>query len=206
MTKYILLLAAALMLLTSCRPYSLVNSETYDNADLRSYSTFRIIAPADTARLPKGMEMHTYNDIASAVRQQMTERGYREDPASPLLVNLGITVIRRIDSAPSLPPGYTPYAGPSYTGCYPVFIYPRRNYWAAVGPDREVAGGIYKEGVLTIDLVNIDRNTPLYTASVATITTTEDSGQSRFRDHAAISEAARTLFSNFPVAPTPALR
>lgn len=201
MTKYLLLIAASMMFFTSCRPYSLVNSETYDNADLKAYSTFRIIAPDDTARLPKGMEMNTYCDIAAAIREQMFERGYREDPSSPLLINLGVTVTRHIDSAPALPPGYTVHAGPSYTGCYPVFMYPRRNYWSADYADDEVIGGIYKEGVLTIDLVNTVSNTPLYTASVATITTTEDTDQPRFRDHAAISEAARTLFSHFPVTP-----
>ncbi len=57
------------------------------------------------------MEMVTYYNIAAAIREQMDERGFTEDPASPLLINIGITVHREIDTEPALPPGYVPYAG-----------------------------------------------------------------------------------------------
>lgn len=196
MKKYLSILAAALVLLTSCSPFSLVNSETYNNADLSNYSTFRIVTPADGNSLPPGMQMVTYYNIAAAIREQMIERGFTEDPSSPLLINIGITVHREIATEPALPPGYSPYAGPYYNGYYPYFIYPRVNYWANYYANARVITGMYKEGVLTMDMVNIDKKLPLYSASVATIL---ENGQSQFRDLKGIDEAVQTLFSRFPV-------
>lgn len=196
MKKYLSILAAALVLLTSCSPFSLVNSETYNNADLSNYSTFRIVTPADGNSLPPGMQMVTYYNIAAAIREQMIERGFTEDPASPLLINIGLTVHREIETEPALPPGYSPYAGPYYNGFYPYFIYPRVNYWANYYANAQVITGIYKEGVLTMDMVNIDKKLPLYSASVATIL---ENGQSQFRNLKGIAEAVQTLFSRFPV-------
>lgn len=203
MKKYLSILAAALVLLTSCSPFSLVNSETYNNADLSNYSTFRIVTPADGNSLPPGMQMVTYYNIAAAIREQMIERGFAEDPASPLLINIGLTVHREIETEPALPPGYSPYAGPYYNGFYPYFIYPRVNYWANYYANAQVITGIYKEGVLTMDMVNIDKKLPLYSASVATIL---ENGQSQFRNLKGIAEAVQTLFSRFPVPLEPQYR
>lgn len=188
---FILLMA----LLSSCSPFSLVNSETYNNADLASYKTFRIVTPAD-GNLPPGMEMVTYYNIAAAIREQMLERGFTEDTNSPLLINIGLTIHRRIETEPALPPGYTPYAGPYYNGLYPYFVYPRYNYWANYYANAQIITGMYKEGVLTMDMVNIKDKLPLFSASVATIL---ENGDSQFRNLQGIAEAVGTLFSRFPV-------
>ena len=72
-----------LLLLGACSPFTLVNSEVYNNADLAEYKTFRIVTP-DMGKLPPGMEMATYYNIAAAIRQEMVMRGYTESPTSPL--------------------------------------------------------------------------------------------------------------------------
>ena len=197
--KKMLSLAALVMALVmaGCSPFALVNSETYNNADLADYHTFRIVTP-DEGRLPPGMAMVTYYNIAAAIREQMLERGFTEDPSSPMLINIGITIHREIQTEPALPPGYTPYAGPYYNGYYPFFIYPRNVYWSSYDANARVITGIYKEGVLTMDIVNIDRKLPLYSASVATII---NNGQAQFRNLKGIAEAVQTLFSEFPVKP-----
>lgn len=197
--KKMLSLAALVMALVmaGCSPFALVNSETYNNADLADYHTFRIVTP-DEGRLPLGMAMVTYYNIAAAIREQMLERGFTEDPSSPMLINIGITIHREIQTEPALPPGYAPYAGPYYNGYYPFFIYPRNVYWSSYYANARVITGIYKEGVLTMDIVNIDRKLPLYSASVATII---NNGQAQFRNLKGIAEAVQTLFSEFPVKP-----
>ena len=197
--KKMLSLAALVMALVmaGCSPFALVNSETYNNADLADYHTFRIVTP-DEGRLPPGMAMVTYYNIAAAIREQMLERGFTEDPSSPMLINIGITIHREIQTEPALPPGYTPYAGPYYNGYYPFFIYPRNVYWSSYYANARVITGIYKEGVLTMDIVNIDRKLPLYSAWVATII---NNGQAQFRNLKGIAEAVQTLFSEFPVKP-----
>ena len=53
------------LMLVSCSPFALVNSETYNNAVLSDYKTFRIVTPAD-GQMPPGMESVTYYNIAAA--------------------------------------------------------------------------------------------------------------------------------------------
>lgn len=204
--KLLICLATVAAGLSACSPFTLVNSETYNNADLADYKTFRIVTP-DDGQLPPGMEMVTYYNIAAAIREQMVERGYTEDASSPLLINFAVTVHREIDTAPAYPygpygpngpmgPGFGPGPGP-WGGFYPSFIYPRYYYW---NPNAQVITGIYKEGVLTVDMVNIQEKLPLFSASVATII---DNGLGQYRNLQEIAEAVQTLFSRFPVAPLP---
>lgn len=193
-------------LLSSCSPFTLVNSETYNNADLASYRTFHIITP-DEGRMIPGMQSVTYYNIAAAIREQMVERGYTEDPNSPLLINIGITVHREIATEPVMPPAvapaYPPYPGPYFNGYYPYFMYPRGYYWNSYYANAKVITGIYKEGVLTMDMVNIDTKTPLYSASVSTIL---ENGEGQFRNLKSIAEAVQTLFSRYPVPLLPQYR
>lgn len=197
--KNLFLLAAAvigLMASSSCSSYQLVNNETFNNADLADYSTFRIVTP-DMGSLPQGMQMVTYYNIAAAIRDQMVMRGYTESPNSPLLINIAVTTQREIATEPLMPPaGWWPYNGPYY----PYYMWPRYNYgpyWpAGYYSNAQVITGIYKEGVLTMDMVNIDTKTPLCTASVATIL---NGGGDGYQNLKGITQAVQTLFSKFPV-------
>lgn len=195
------------VLLASCSPFTLVNSESYSGADLTDYHTFRIVTPADGS-LPPGMEMVTYYNIAAAVREQMVERGYSENPRSAMLINLGITIHREIETEPAIPPGYPTYPAPPppgpFYGYYPYFIYPRDYYWTSYYANAKVITGIYKEGVLTMDIVNIDKKIPLYSASVATII--DNDGSNGYCDLKEIADAVETLFSKFPVPLLPQYR
>lgn len=190
------------LLLGACSPFSLVNSETYNDADLASYKTFRIVSPAD-GDLPPGMEMVTYYNITAAIREQLLERGFSEDRNSPLLVNIGLTIHREIQTQPALPPGYSPLSGPYFNGYYPYFMWPRDYYWSSYYSNAKIITGIYKEGVLTMDFVNIETKVPLYSASVATIM---QNGNPQFRNLKGIAEAVETLFSKFPVPMLPQYR
>lgn len=129
----------------------------------------------------------------------MIERGFVEDSTSNLLVNIALTVKNEIATEPAIPPGYMPYAGPMYNGLYPFYMYPYgywNNYYASYYSNAQVITGIYKEGVLTMDMVNIKDQLPLYSASVATIL---NQGSGQFRNLNEISQAVSTLFSKFPV-------
>ena len=150
----------------------------------------------------------TYYNIAAAVREQMVERGFREDPRSPLLINIGLTVQREIATEPAVPPGYmgpppVPYYGPYYGGYSPWFMYPRYYYWPGYYDNAQIITGIYKEGVLTMDFINVPEKKALYSASVATIL---DNGSGQLRNLKGINEAVTTLFENFPVKLLPQYR
>lgn len=203
MKKILGLMIVLASILTACSPYNLVTSTTYNDADLSDYSTFRIVN-TDEGKMPPGMTMVTYYNIAAAIREQMTERGFTEDPNSPLLINIGLTVRQQIATEPAIPPGAYPYAwGPYYGGYAPWFMYPRGYYWPGYYPNAQVITGIYREGVLTMDMVNINDKVPLFSASVGTIL---DSGDTQFRNLQGIAEAVQTLFSKFPVPVLPQYR
>lgn len=200
-----LMMAAMMLILTGCSPFALVNSEVYNDADLASYHTFRIVTP-DQGKLPDGMAMVTYYNIAAAIREQLVERGFTEDPESPLLVNIGVSIHREIATQPAIPPtAPPPPPGPFYGPPRPYspwFIYPRGYYYNYYA-NAQVITGIYKEGVLTMDMVNIDSKVPLYSSSVATII---NNGNGQYRNLKSIAEATEVLFSKFPVPLLPQYR
>lgn len=203
--------------LTSCSPFSLVNSQTYNDANLADFHTFRIITP-DEGSLPPGMQSVTYYNIAAAIREQMVERGYQESPESPIVINIGLTVHKEIATEPlsaALPPApmwgpgpgmpppppggnFFPYPGPGPAPAYaPYFMMPRSYYWnGAYNPNAQVITGIYREGVLTMDIVNVATKEALFSSSVATIL---QPGDQQFRNLSGIAEAVQTLFSKYPV-------
>lgn len=193
-------------MLTGCCPYALVNSETYNGANLADYKTFRIVTPNDDNKLPPGMEMVTYYNIANAIRTEMAMRGFTEDPGSPMLINIGLTVQKEIATQPAYPAGYMgpwPWYGPYYNGYSPWFMYPRGYYWPGYyNPNAQVITGIYNEGVLTMDIINLPKKEALYSASVATIM----DGSGRFRNIKGIQQAVDILFSKFPVPLLPQYR
>ena len=200
---FITLVAAIGMLFAGCSQYQLVNSETYNGANLAQFSTFRIVTP-DMGSLPPGMEQVTYENIASAIRQEMEMRGFTYSNESPLLINIAVTTQREISTEPLMQPGWYPYNGPYY----PYYMWPRYNYGPYWNPayysNAQVITGIYKEGVLTMDFVDMATKTPLYSASVATIL--DNGQQSGYRNLQGIAQAVQTLFSKFPVALLPQYR
>ena len=221
--KLLLLSAMAAVGLSACSPFTLINSEVYNDANLADFKTFRIITPEEE-KLPPGMEYVTYYNIAAAIREQMVERGYMEDPKSPIVINLGLTVKKEIQTEPLAaltpppppapmpgppgpPPGgpghFVPYPGPGPAPAFaPYFMMPRSYYWN-VNPNAQVITGIYKEGVLTMDIVNIQTKTPLYSASVATIL---ENGDSQFRNLNGIAQSVQTMFEKYPVPLLPQYR
>lgn len=211
--------AAVALTFTGCSSYTLTSSESYVGANLGEFHTFRMVTPQD-GKLPPGMSMVSYYNIAAAIREQMVERGFTEDPNSPLLVNIGLTVKKElvdvpvtqtVQTGPSVPPppalmpqplprpvrpGMGPGHGPAMNGVVPVFMYPRSYYWPNYTTVTQWVPGIYKEGVLTMDLVDIDKEEPVYTSSVATIL---NNGDSELQTLSGITKAVKVLFSKFPV-------
>lgn len=241
--------------LSSCSPFTLVDSQVYNNANLADYHTFRIISP-QTDSLPPGMEEVTYYNIAAAIREQMVDRGYQEDPFSPMVINIGITestqyqteslgslmapppppqpvpvIVVPRPTPPPPPPSPSPggpmpspepspqavapppapapshffYPRPGPRPAFaPYFMMPRGYYWNnGINPNSQVVTGVYKEGVLTMDIIDMRTRMPLYSASVATIM---DNGNTQFRNLKGIAEAVQTLFSKFPVPLLPQYR
>ena len=179
---------------TSCSSFSLVYSEEFPDQNIANYKTFRIVEPKE-GELAPGVEMVTYHNIVSSIKTELLERGFKEDKNSTLLVNLGITVKNDVqtEQVPTNPFFY----GPGPMGPVPVFapyfIAPRYEYW---GPTTNVVTGVYEKGVLTMDMVDTKKKTPVYSSAVSAMLGDNDA---KYRDIHAIHEAVSVLFSKFPV-------
>ncbi len=187
------LLFCCITVLSSCSGYQLINSEVYNNANLAAYRTYRIVQLSE-GKLPDLMTKVDYSNISNAIRNEMQLRGYRESPQSDLLINIGLTIEKKIETEPAVPPGgFFPY-----NGFAPYYIYPRYAYMSSYYSNAKIITGIYKEGVLSMDFVNIDKKMVLYSSSVSTIL---DNGKAELRNVSAIDQAVKVLFSRFPVKP-----
>ena len=196
--KYIFLLFTTVLILTGCSRYTLLNSETYNNADMSDYEKYRIVSRS-TGKLPPGMQPVTYSNIVASIRDQMLKRGYHEAPDATLLINIGVTVHHTItpeSAADSMRPGHKNQSGPYYNGYYPFFVMPRDFYWNDSETYTRIVKGLYEEGVLTIDMIDTRLMKPLYSSSVATIINPVNGA---YRDLPAISQAVSVMFSQYPV-------
>lgn len=79
----------------------------------------------------------------------------------------------------------------------PMLHHPQDYYLTDYYIDSGVIAGIYQQGVLTIDVVNIKEKTPLYTSSVSSILDIDGN----YRDMEEIDKAVTMLFSQYPVQP-----
>lgn len=190
-----LLVVLAGFIAWGCSPYTLLNSTVYNNADVGSIRTFKIATP-ENDQLPPKMTMTDYYNISNAIRQQLTARGFTESPDSPLLVNFGLTVETNIQTEPALPPGYWPGYWNGFGGWRSYWIYPRSLYLQNYYQNAELITGIQKEGVLTIDIVDVPNHSYVWSASVGSVLTP---GNKEIRDNAAIVQIVDLAFKKFPV-------
>jgi hypothetical protein len=180
----------------SCSPYTLLNSTTYNNADIRQFTTFQIARPKG-GRLPPHMTMIDYQNISNAIRTQLELRGLQEDPKSPILVNFGLTVKTTIETEPAIPPGF--YSPGYWNGFGPwrnYWITPRQAYLQNYYQNAEIITGIEKNGVLTIDMVDTKDLQYVWSASVESVLT---AGDTQIRNQSSINQIVALAFSKFPI-------
>jgi hypothetical protein len=183
-------------LLTGCSPYTLLNSTTYNNADIRDFTTFRIAKPKG-GRLPPHMSMIDYQNISNAIRTQLELRGLREDPESPILVNFGLTIKTTLETEPAIPPGF--YSPGYWNGFGPwrnYWITPRQAYLQNYYQNAEIITGIERNGVLTIDMVDTKDLQYVWSASVESVLTP---GNTQLRNQASIQQIVALAFSKYPI-------
>jgi hypothetical protein len=183
-------------LLTGCSPYTLLNSTTYNNADIRDFTTFRIAKPKG-GRLPPHMSMIDYQNISNAIRTQLELRGLREDPESPILANFGLTIKTTLETEPAIPPGF--YSPGYWNGFGPwrnYWITPRQAYLQNYYQNAEIITGIERNGVLTIDMVDTKDLQYVWSASVESVLTP---GNTQLRNQASIQQIVALAFSKYPI-------
>lgn len=189
MKRLSILVAAVVLMLSSCGTYTLEQSKVLNNADLASYKTF-MIEPADGSTIPSYLSMNDVSNIYKSISKQLYSKGYISVPSNPdMIVYVAMSVKQVIETKDLIPPG-------SDFG-YRYFS-PRAAYLDSYYSDAQVISGISKEGVLMVDMVDARKNMHIFCAEVSSLA--EDSGVN-VKDLSKLDQATEVLFSRYPVAP-----
>jgi len=151
------LVAAAVVLIAACATTPTIYRETNPDATFSSYKTFAFLSPLATDKFP--YESLLTQHLKDATRHTMESKGYVFTSGTPdLLLNFYVNLQDKQDvrAIPGPPAAYVGYAGGYYgyrAGYYRVY---RTATIETVN---------YKQGTLTIDLVDAKQKVLAWTAT-----------------------------------------
>ena len=150
------LAAAATVLIGACANTPTIHRETNPAATFSSYKTFGFLSPLATDKFP--YESLLTQHLKDATRHAMESKGYVFSNSAPdLLLNFYVNIQDKQDVYTT--PGSATYAG--YPGGYYGY---RRGYYRPYNTTTiEVVN--YKQGTLTIDLVDAKQKVLAWTAT-----------------------------------------
>jgi hypothetical protein len=191
LTVFLLSGAIAVALNSCAGTYKLEHSVVLNKTTLSNYKTFTITPFETSFSKPKkgkaGLSEEEYVNLSNGIRNEMTARGYSEDPASELKISFNLFVERNADITTNLYPDY--YYG-SY-GMYRPYVF-RRSY------NGYTSTRIYKQGIWVINMVTSPQNTLLYSAAISA----EISPKTlTLKSPDEINKASAVMFKKFPVKP-----
>lgn len=176
------LLVVLVSVVAGCSSYRIVKNEQDNSANWSTYRTFAFI---DTSRIdpsPGTTYQATMEQVKRAVAIEMVNRGYQQVSGGStsgqpdLLVNIGTVVNEKTQTRPT-----TIYEAPRYIG-------QRRYHWQS----QEVPVGTYREGTLSLHIVDSRRENLLWDAAVSSILSKKGVTPEQ------INEAVGKVFSKFP--------
>jgi hypothetical protein len=152
------LTAAAIVLISACANTPTVHRETNPASTFSSYKTFGFLSPLATDKFP--YESLLTQHLKDATRQAMESKGYVFSASAPdLLLNFYVNIQDKQDVRTT--PGTTGYRGYGYPGGYYGY---RTGYYRVVNT-ATVETVNYKQGTLTIDLVDAKQKVLAWTAT-----------------------------------------
>ncbi len=189
MKRLVILVTAAVIMLSSCGTFTLEQSKVLNNADMASYKTF-MIEPADGSTIPSYLSMDDVKLIYRSISDQLYRRGYISVSTNPdMIVYVAMSVKQVIQTKDLIPPG-------SDFG-YRYFS-PRGAYLDNYYSNAQIISGISKEGVLMVDIVDARKKIHVFCAQVSSLA--EDGGVN-VKDLSELDQATEVLFSRYPVLP-----
>jgi hypothetical protein len=151
-------LAAAAVLVSACATTPTVNRETNPAAAFSTYKSFGFLSPLATDKFP--YESLLTQHLKDATRQVMESKGYVFNGSAPdLLLNFYVNIQDKQDVRAT--PGSPVYGGYGYPGGYYGY---RAGYYRAYRP-ATIETVNYKQGTLTIDLVEAKQKVLAWTAT-----------------------------------------
>ena len=174
---------AAMLVLAGCATGPEIRRDTNPAADFASYRSFAFFSPLATDRA--GYETVFTSRLKDATRRAMEARGYLYDEAKPdLLINFFANVQDRQEVRTT----------PMPIGTYGYYGY-RRGYYGGFGA-YTVDTYTYREGTLTVDLVESKRKLLVWQATAEGTV----SNEARKNPGAAIDAVVAEMMSVLPTA------
>jgi len=179
LTKYILMLKLIILLLASLTACSPVAVKTFNNPDLSlvSYETYNFMDFKYTHYDSISYNENIYQYFIQQMNNHLQVKGLKLSENPNLILNIGVAVrqeqqIRETDIRTDM----------NYTG--------QRNYqWKS----EEKVVGVYDVGDLTIDFVDVEKNTLVWQASIEEMLSKKEDKMKK-----KIDKALDKLFSEFP--------
>ena len=165
-----------------CSSYRVVRNQGDKATNWTTYRTFAFI---DTTRIdptPSAAYQAAIEQVERAVGTELTKRGYQQlannQAASQpdLLVNIGVVVNEKTQTRPT-----TIYEAPRYIG-------QQRYHWQS----QDVPVGTYKEGTISLHIVDMKQNALIWDAAVASVLGKKGATSEQ------INEAVNKVFTKFP--------
>jgi Domain of unknown function (DUF4136) len=152
------LAAAITVLIAACATAPAINRETNPAATFGSYKTYGFLSPLATDKFP--YESLLTQHLKDAIRTAMQSKGYVFSNSTPdLLINFYVNIQDKQDVR-TTPGSNVGYAG-GYAGGYYGY---RTGYYRVLNPTT-IETINYKQGTLTIDLVDAKQKVLAWTAT-----------------------------------------
>ena len=150
-----ILAAAATVLISACASTPAIHRETNPDVSISSYKTFGFLSPLATDKFP--YESLLTQHLKDATRHMMESKGYVFSNGTPdLLLNFYVNIQNKQDVRATPGPAYVGYAGGYYgyrSGYYRVYN------------TTTIETVNYKQGTLTIDLIDAKQKVLAWTAT-----------------------------------------
>ena len=176
---YLLYILPLALFLAACAPAIQVNTEPAAGFQLSDYETFAFY-DVDASGDALGPNYQTQiNYLQQEITEELEKRGLRRTTSDPdLLINLGIVVNEQVQTRET-----------DLITDPPLYIGQRRYTWRS----REVEVGRYREGTVSVHLVDNDRNELVWRGTAEAVLKSKPA-----KLQAQISEGVTQLFQQLP--------
>jgi hypothetical protein len=130
--------------LVACTTTQIKSIEAADNFKLSDYKTFNFYEVISSGDTTNQQYNHRIDILKNAIQQQLTAKGLSFTPDNPdLLVNIGVVTAEKVQTRQT-----------NFREEAPRYMGQRRYSWKS----QEVEVGRYKQGTVTVDLVDREQN------------------------------------------------
>ncbi len=177
--RSILFINGLIALMLGCTPKQAQVKTNYDKTiDFSTYNTYKILETSylDSAAPVQSEESQQF--INQEVASQLENKGFQQSDEPDVLVHVKVMVVSKARKRPR-----TPQDGPYYFG-------QRRYSWSA---SDSIQVGYYKEGTLSIDLIDTEQNKLVWSSAAKGIV--DDNWEDEKQE---IKQAITNMFADFP--------